>query len=299
MGTVLKISDLNKRYGHLQAVSDLSLEVEKGSVYGILGPNGSGKTTTLGIILGAIHATSGSFEWFGQPLNNRVFLRIGALLEQPNIYPYLSAENNLKIVADIKQRDYSNIGEMLTLVNLHERRKDKVKNYSFGMRQRLVIASALLCNPEVLVLDEPTNGLDPQGIADVRDLIRRVAERGITIVIASHLLDEVEKVCSHVAILKSGMVLATGAVRNVLSSNSTVELAAENEPLLLSALAELSYLKDISHDGRLLTAKLLDETITGERINRDLMEKGIILSHLLLRKQSLESYFLDLTKNKN
>ncbi|MEO8148503.1 MAG: ABC transporter ATP-binding protein [Bacteroidia bacterium] len=297
MEHVLTINNLNKKYGNVQAVRNLSLQIEKGSVFGILGPNGSGKTTTLGIALGVIKPTSGSFEWFGKPLNKAALLRVGAILEQPNIYPYLSAVNNLKITADIKHTKYDRIDEVLQLVDLYDRRNDQYKNFSLGMKQRLAIASALINNPEVLVLDEPTNGLDPQGIAYVRELINKIAQQGTTILLASHLLDEVEKVCTHVAVLKRGETLLTGSVADVLSANASVELAADDENKLMEALIKLAYLTaPKKNQSKKITATLTDKNITGARINSDLYQSGVILSHLQIKKQSLESYFLEVTQ---
>lgn len=298
MEQVLTIENLNKNYGSLRAVNNISFQIEKGSVFGILGPNGSGKTTTLGMLLGVTHPSSGSFSWFGQPLSKKTLQRIGAILEQPNIYPYLSAVNNLKIVCDIKEANYNRIDEVLKLVDLYDRKNDKYKNFSLGMKQRLAIASALVNNPEVLVLDEPTNGLDPQGIAQIRDIINKIAEQGTTILLASHMLDEVEKVCSHVAVLKRGEVLFSGPVHEVLGDNTTVELAADDETLLYEALAKLPYVKSVTKSpGKRMVASLNDASISGARINRDLQSLGIVLSHLVARKKSLEAYFLEVTKN--
>lgn len=299
MTQVLNISNLNKKYGNVHAVRNLNLTIEAGSVFGILGPNGSGKTTTLGIALGVIKPTSGSFSWFGKPWSKDSMLRIGAILEQPNIYPYLSAVNNLKIVADIKNANYNRIDEVLQLVDLFDRKNDKYKNFSLGMKQRLAIASALINNPEVLVLDEPTNGLDPQGIAYVREIISRIASQGTTIILASHMLDEVEKVCTHVAVLKQGEMLITGAVSEVLSPNAFVELSADDNNRLMEVLPRITYLSSVKMNAnKKVVATLIDKSITGARINADLYENGIVLSHLLIKKQSLESYFLEVTKGK-
>ena len=230
MESVLSIQHLNKHYGRLHAVNDLNLEVPRGSVFGILGPNGSGKTTTLGMLLDVLSVDSGAFYWFGKPSNKAVRKRIGAILETPNFYPYLNAVRNLKIVADIKGAPYDQIGEVLKRVGLYERRNDSFKTYSLGMKQRLAIAGALLNNPEVLVLDEPTNGLDPQGIAEIRELIVRISQEGVTILLASHLLDEVEKVCTDVAVLKKGQLLFLGKVDQVLGDRDTTlfEVASED-----------------------------------------------------------------------
>lgn len=298
MEHVLSIDNLNKNYGSLKALKNLSFNIDRGSVFGLLGPNGSGKTTTLGIILGVTHATSGSFSWFGKPLSKETLLRVGAILEQPNIYPYLSAVNNLKVVADIKGTDFNRIDEVLNLVGLYERRNDKYKNFSLGMKQRLAIAAALLNNPEVLVLDEPTNGLDPQGIAHIREIINKIAQTGTTILLASHMLDEVEKVCTHFAVLKKGETLITGAVAEVLGDNTSVELTCDDETKLAEALTKLTYIKSVNRNqNKKFTVTITDKAITGAHINADLYEQGVILSHLNLRKKSLESYFLEVTKN--
>ncbi|MBA3649347.1 MAG: ATP-binding cassette domain-containing protein [Chitinophagales bacterium] len=297
MPSVLKISSLHKFYNHVHAVNDLTLTIEPGNIFGILGPNGSGKSTTLGIILGVIHASSGSFTWFEKPFSKEALLRIGALLEQPNIYPYLSAVNNLKISCDIKNIPYSGIDGVLQTVGLSNRRNDLFKNFSFGMKQRLAIASALLNQPEVLVLDEPTNGLDPQGIADVRNLIRSIALQGTTIILASHMLDEVEKVCTHVAVLKQGEVLISGLVNEVVNENASVEFCADDELQLVEAMHHLSYLRNITKTSQgIFSAALAEPGITGSRINQDFFEKGICLSYLSFKKKTLESYFLEITK---
>lgn len=215
---ILDIHTLSKRYGSIQAVDKLSLQVEKGSIYGLLGPNGSGKTTTLGMVLDVIRPTSGSFSWFGQPASPATKKRVGALLETPNFYPYLTARRNLEIVAEIKGASHSRIAEVLHLVGLSQRMHTTFKGFSLGMKQRLALASSLLNDPEVLVLDEPTNGLDPEGIAEVRELILKIAAEGKTVILASHLLDEVEKVCTHVAVLQKGVLRAQGPVSTVLAA---------------------------------------------------------------------------------
>ena len=207
METILEISHLYKNYGKIKAVQDLNLQVESGTVFGLLGPNGSGKTTTLGIVLDVVHKTKGEFRWFGMPPTNNSRKKIGAILEAPAFYPYLSAVENLKIVAQIKNTPFDRIELVLEKVGLLDRRNDRFQTYSLGMKQRLAIGSALLSDPLVLLLDEPTNGLDPQGIADVRELILKISAEGKTIILASHLLDEVQKVCSHFAVLNKGQML--------------------------------------------------------------------------------------------
>lgn len=293
METVLSIKNISKRFGHIQAVDNLSLEVEKGNVYGILGPNGSGKTTTLGIILDIINANSGDYYWFGKPPSKESRKRIGSLLESPAFYPYLSAVRNLKIICDIKGLPYNLIDKILEKVGLAERRNSKYNTYSFGMKQRLAIAAALLGDPEVLILDEPTNGLDPQGIAEIRELILRIASESKTIILASHMLDEVQKTCSHVAILKRGRILFTGDVNEVLVDTAYLELASDDMDLLYNVLSEYDKIESIEKDGnRLIVA--FKTNINSSEINNYLFSKGICLSHLALRKKSLEKHVLEL-----
>ncbi|MBS1573854.1 MAG: ATP-binding cassette domain-containing protein, partial [Bacteroidetes bacterium] len=211
METVLSLSNITKSYGPVRALKNVSFNVPEGCVFGILGPNGSGKTTLLSIILDVLKANNGSFLWFGQPGSPDQRKKIGSLLETPNFYHYLSAIDNLKVTQSISGRGtVENIDAVLKKVKLYERRKSRFKTYSLGMKQRLAIAATLLGDPKVLVFDEPTNGLDPVGIAEIRELIIELRNSGHTIIMASHLLDEVEKVCTHVAILKTGELLTTG-----------------------------------------------------------------------------------------
>lgn len=289
----LKISSLTKHYGKVKAVQALDLEIGKGTVYGILGPNGSGKTTTLGMVLGVTQPTSGNFEWFGQPPSNQHLKRIGAILENPIFYPYLTGVANLKIVADIKGISYDKIPGVLDQVGLSERGKSKFKTYSLGMKQRLAIGAALLGNPEVLILDEPTNGLDPEGIADIRTMIREIGDSGITIILASHLLDEVEKVCSHVAVLRRGQLLFSGPVNDVLTKEPEVQIASNDMEALENLLRDWPLVQTIRKDnGHLfITGK---ESIPPEMLNQYVFDQGMVLSHLSLKKTTLEESFLEL-----
>ncbi|MBR9919323.1 MAG: ATP-binding cassette domain-containing protein [Bacteroidetes bacterium] len=293
--SVLRIDQLTKNYGAIRAVDHLSLTVEAGNIYGILGPNGSGKTTTLGMILGITHPDSGSFSWFDSPDPHSARRRIGALLETPNFYPYLNAVDNLKIVAAIKGRGEEAIEEHLRLVRLHERRHSKFKTYSLGMKQRLAIAGALVGDPDVLIFDEPTNGLDPEGIAEVRETLMKIAARGKTVIMASHILDEVEKICSHVAIIKRGKLLATGTVGAILSNNVTVEIGAADIQALKRLIQEEEELHFVSESGDRL---ILDAEagFSAERINEVAFKQGIILTHLSVKQRSLESEFLEITR---
>jgi ABC-2 type transport system ATP-binding protein len=295
--TILKISNLNKIFNkHLHAIKNISFEIKKGNVYGILGPNGSGKSTTLGIVLNVVNKTSGDFEWFGGKVATHDALRkVGAIIERPNFYPYMTAKENLELVCKIKETPFSKVDEKLELVGLLERKNDKFRTYSLGMKQRLAIASALLNDPEILILDEPTNGLDPQGIRQIRDIIKIIASQGTTILLASHLLDEVEKVCSHVVVLRKGEMLYQGTVHNMIENNSFFELKSNDIVQLKSILDQQSFVeKTIEEDGKLLV--LLKQDIAAQDLNSYLFEQEIVLEHLVKRKNSLEEQFLELTK---
>ena len=237
--TILTINNLTKKFGYLTAVKDLSFTINKGNVYGILGPNGSGKSTTLGIVLNVVNKTHGDFNWFDGTVDTHEALKkVGAIIERPNFYPYMTAAQNLKLVCKIKGVDTSKIEEKLEVVGLLDRKDHKFKTYSLGMKQRLAIASALLNDPEILILDEPTNGLDPQGIHQIREIIKNIAKNGTTILLASHLLDEVEKVCSHVVVLRKGEKLYSGRVDEMISSHGFFELKTEKHQELLDFLVE-------------------------------------------------------------
>ncbi|MEO1049361.1 MAG: ABC transporter ATP-binding protein [Bacteroidota bacterium] len=292
METVLEIKNLTKRYGRITAVNELSLEVKRGEVFGILGPNGSGKTTTLGIILDVINSNGGGYQWFGQPGSKETRKRVGAVLESPIFYPYLTAVKNLEIVARIKEVPLDNIDKVLKQVGLYERRDYNFKTYSLGMKQRLSIASALLCDPEVMILDEPTNGLDPMGIAQIRDLIKDIAKSGKTIILASHLLDEVQKVCTHFAVLNRGKKLYQGLVEDVGKGAQEVEVRAEHDGLedVLKAYPKASSVK-FDSGSHIVTMK---EGGNSAELNAYLFEKGITASHLFTQKRTLEKQFLEI-----
>jgi ABC-2 type transport system ATP-binding protein len=296
--TILSIHNLNKRYGSLQALKNVSLEIKKGNVYGILGPNGSGKSTTLGIVLNVVNKTSGEYSWFGGKLQTHEALKkVGAIIERPNFYPYMTAEENLKLVCKIKNIDYSKITEKLELVGLNDRKNSKFSTFSLGMKQRLAIASALLNDPEILILDEPTNGLDPQGIHQIRDIIKQIAAKGTTILLASHLLDEVEKVCSHVLVLRKGQVLYSGLVDGISANEGYFELKADDTESLIRALnMHPAIEKTRITDGKVLV--YLKTKLESKDLNQFLFSNNICLSHLVKRKNSLEEQFLELTKNK-
>jgi len=296
--TILTIENLNKRFGPVHAVKNVSLEIKKGNVYGILGPNGSGKSTTLGIVLNVVNKTSGEYRWFGGAMETHEALKIvGAIIERPNFYPYMTAQENLELVCKIKGTPNTKVIEKLEVVGLLDRKDSKFRTFSLGMKQRLAIASALLNDPEILILDEPTNGLDPQGIRQIRDIIKTIASQGTTILLASHLLDEVEKVCSHVLVLRKGEILYSGKVDGMISNEGFFELQSDNLNELKSALQNHPSIEKIEmEEGKLVV--YLKLALEAKDLNKYLVDKGIYLNHLVKRKHSLEEQFLQLT-NKN
>ena len=301
MSSILSIRSVTKFYSRIRALHEVSFEVPPGSVFGVLGPNGSGKTTLLGIVMDVLKPTGGTYSWFGEPPSEKQRRKIGTLLETPNFYHYLSGERNLRIAAAIKERGVEDIPRVLDMVKLTERKDSKFSTYSLGMKQRLAIASCMLGNPSVLVFDEPTNGLDPVGIAETRETIRHLAREGKTIVLASHLLDEVEKVCTHVAILQRGQLLMAGDVREVLMSEDIVELGAGSDlsGRLMEILAGWPGVRQIRpYEGLVQVFFEGGKTPDMRELNRFCFEKGIVLNHLQLRKRSLESKFMEITNEK-
>jgi len=294
--TILSIQNLNKRFGTLQAVKNVSLEIHKGNVYGILGPNGSGKSTTLGIVLNVVNKTSGEYSWFGGSMpTHEALKKVGAIIERPNFYPYMTAKGNLELVCKIKGIPSTKVNEKLELVGLLDRMNSKFSSFSLGMKQRLAIASALLNDPEILILDEPTNGLDPQGIHQIRDIIKLIASKGTTILLASHLLDEVEKVCTHVLVLRKGEILYSGKVDEMTSNQGFFELQSNDNSTLKSTLEQHPAVEKINEENDKIVV-YLKSSLEAADLNRYLFEKGIVLNHLVKRKNSLEEQFLELTK---
>lgn len=295
MEKILRINKLSKRFGRIQAVDKLDLAVDKGQVYGILGPNGSGKTTTLGMILDVVAPDEGRFQWFDHTDTVEARKQIGAILETPCFYPYLTAVQNLRITAHIKKCGTGNIDSVLKQVGLFDRKDDKFKTYSLGMKQRLSIGSALLSDPPVLILDEPTNGLDPEGIAEVRDLIKDVAASGKTIVMASHLLDEVQKVCSHFCVLRKGKKLHEGNVGETLGEINKVEVAAEDMPKLESIIKIFPGKTEYQNNGSSILVTINEDT-TATTLNNYCFENGITLKRLFTHRNSLEQEFLKILR---
>ncbi len=292
---ILSINNLTKQFGSLTAVNNLSLDIPQGTIFGILGPNGSGKSTTLGILLGIIHATSGTFSWFNAPNQAKQRQNIGTLLENPNFYPYLNAVQNLKITCLIKDVPFNNIDRVLELVKLADRKKSKIKTFSLGMKQRLAVANALLADPEVLVLDEPTNGLDPQGIKEMREIILEVGQQGKTILLASHILDEVEKTCSDVAILKKGNLLSVGSVETIIGKGNRVKLTTDQIEKARSLLSDCYFVKQIKILNEKQLLVFINEIGSSFLLNKYLMEQNLIVEEIYEVKHTLEDQFLKLT----
>jgi ABC-type multidrug transport system ATPase subunit len=287
---ILEVTDLDKKYKKVHALGGISFQVERGQIFGILGPNGSGKTTTLAILLGILKANKGAFSWFGNGTEAVNRKRIGALLETPNFYPYLNAIDNLKIVAKIKEISdpMPAIESALAKVGLSERAKSKFKTYSLGMKQRLAIGAALLSDPEVLVLDEPTNGLDPMGIVDIRRIILGLKEQGKTIVIASHILDEMEKICTDVIIMRKGKVISEGKLKDIIQDKEHVFIRS-SEIAKIRELLGTDLLRVVSEQDSLLE---FTSNLSSQEINKKLASAHIYCEEIFVKKQSLEQSFL-------
>ncbi len=293
---ILQTEQLTKRFSkRILAVDGLDLQIPKGQVFGLLGPNGSGKTTTLGMILGVVSRTKGSYNWFGEGDDYKLRKRIGAILEQPNFYPFLSARQNLIVHSRIKDIRKPDIDGLLRMVGLYERRNDPFKTYSLGMKQRLAIASAMLADPEVLIFDEPTNGLDPQGIAEIRQLILNIRDMNKTILLASHLLDEVQKVCSHFAVLRKGKKIYSGSVKDALESTNSVAVSADNMVLLVQTISSCPGVMSMERDGDILKLQI-EEAWSVAAINTYLVEHKVAVNYIQQKRSSLEEKFLEILK---
>jgi ABC-2 type transport system ATP-binding protein len=295
--SILTVENLSKFYGPIQALKNVSFSVPEGTVFGILGPNGSGKTTTLGTITNILKPTSGSYRLFDEPASAASRRKIGSLLETPNFYHYLSGKKNLEIAAEIKQHGKEDIDHVLETVDLTQRKNSKFSTYSLGMKQRLAIASCLLGNPNVLIFDEPTNGLDPVGIAEIRELMKELHRQGKTIIMASHLLDEVEKVCTHVAILKKGELITSGKVNEILSGEDIIEVAASDNKKLFEILLKMDANIKIIDEGSVIKIFFPPGKADLAAVNTYCFNNGIILNHLILKRKSLEARFFELTNN--
>ncbi|MFP3860673.1 MAG: ABC transporter ATP-binding protein [Bacteroidales bacterium] len=292
---ILQVDNLSKHYGRLRALHNLNLNVPKGSVYGLLGPNGSGKTTTLSIALGVLKPGSGKYFWFGGPPSSEARLRIGSLVEDPYFYPYLTLNDNLKIVARIRNVSDGEINNVLGLTDLLKRKYSRVKNLSAGLKQRLGLAAALLGEPEVLVLDEPTKSLDPEGFSDLREIIREQSQKGTTVILASHILDEVEKVCSHVGILKAGELIREGKVDDILGASEIYYINSATKDKLISLLKESYMVKKYEPQNNDIKV-LLNKGYSASDLNQMAFGNGVVLNKLEVKKNTLEKEFLELIK---
>ena len=294
---VLRTIGLSKRFGRFDAVKDVNLELRRGEVFGFLGPNGAGKSTTVSMILGLIAPTSGSVELFGMKQDgNRwpALRRIGAIIEEPAFYPYLSGWKNLEVLRrTIGGIPVSKITEVLERVNLLDRAKDQYGHYSMGMKQRLGIASTLLRDPELIILDEPTNGLDPAGTKEIRDLIPCLAHESRAVMLCSHLLHEVEMVCDHVAIIQKGTVIRNATIKELLSQGNLFQIKTEKPDETLAILSALPWVKSAKRDGEYVVMDI--PAGSKGKVTQALAEKGIFASEMTNRTSSLEDVFLQLT----
>jgi ABC-2 type transport system ATP-binding protein len=294
---ILRTSGLTKYFGTLKAVDNLNLEIRRGEVFGFLGPNGAGKSTTVGMILNLVEPTSGTIEIFGRNLKDdpwAALRRIGAVIESPAFYPYLSGWDNLEALAiSIGNVTRAKITDVLERVNLLDRAKDKYGNYSLGMKQRLGIASTLLRDPELIILDEPTNGLDPAGVKEIRDLIPQLAHESRAVVLCSHLLHEVELVCSNVTIIKQGVTLVTDAVQQLVTRGQTLEIKVNDLAGAANLLSSLPWIKSVKIAGERLMVEMPPERAAD--VNQALAEHGLYASELVNRNTGLEDIFLQLT----
>ena len=297
MASILQVTGLTKKFGQLTAVDHLSFDIKKGHVYGLLGPNGSGKSTTLGMILNVVNKTSGDFKWFdGKISNSEALKRIGAIIERPNFYPYMTTRQNLNLVCKIKEISTETIEEKLALVGLLDRQHDKFKTYSLGMKQRLAIASALLNDPEMLILDEPTNGLDPKGIHEIRKIIKNIANKGTTIILASHLLDEVEKICNQVIILQKGKKIYEGPVNEMSIKKHWFEIQTDQIDKLIKILQNHPEIKDVVFNDNHIKVIPATDTLTGKDINQFLANQDLFIESIVKKQPRLEDEFLKITE---
>jgi ABC-2 type transport system ATP-binding protein len=294
--TIIETDALTKSFRKTLAVDGVSIKVERGQIFGFLGPNGSGKTTTIGMLLGIITPTAGSFRLFGggSPAElHAARQRIGATLEYPNFYPYLSGRDNLRIVANVKGKDRKQVEQVLDVVGMGKRAKQKFKAYSLGMKQRLALAATMLGDPELIVLDEPANGLDPEGMREIREIIIELGERGKTIFLSSHLLWEVERTCTHVAIIRHGQIVRQASIADITSGATIAGLRSTDLAALEIAVREYPGSITAALQDDMVVAELEDDDLAS--LNRYLSDRGVYLSHLGLVQRSLEDVFMELT----
>jgi len=295
--SILSVKNLTKTFGKRKAVDNLSFDIVGGEIFGFLGPNGAGKSTAIKSMLSLIRPDNGDIEIFGKSIRkyrNAALHGVGALVERPDFYEYLSAYQNLSLLAKMDKAPRNRIAEVLEIVGLTDRSEDKVKAFSQGMKQRLGIAQALLSNPKILILDEPTNGLDPRGMKEVRDLIRKLAQEGITILLSSHLLHEVEQICTTMAIINLGKLIKIGSVVELLNESDTyiTEIKAEPIQQTKKLLESLEYVSEVMEIDGLFKIRIAN--IDLKRLTRKLVNANIDISAIIPRT-SLEDYFLSIT----
>jgi ABC-2 type transport system ATP-binding protein len=297
--TVARTYDLTKKFGSITAVKDLNIEIAHGEVFGFLGPNGAGKTTTIGLLLGLLSPTSGKVEVFGEDIsvNAAVLKRVGSIVETSAFYPYLSGADNLRVLATIGGVNEQRIQSVLNIVGMADRAKHKYKTYSLGMKQRLGIAAALLSDPELILLDEPTNGLDPAGMKEVRELIVQLSGMGKTIFLSSHLLGEVEQVCTRVAIIKRGEVIAHGNVNELLQRGQRLQVIVSDTERAVEILKHVDWIHNVTARNNMIFLETSKENAS--RINEFLAKSNIFLSELKTVDSTLEDFFLEITQGGN
>ena len=294
---ILQTHNLKKYFGQVHAVDGISISVSRGQVYGFLGPNGSGKTTTIGMILGLLHPTAGSITMFADPLTpsqTRPLRRVGALVGAPSLVPFLSARKNLELLAQLNpELPSERVNEILEIVGLHDAADRRAGQFSSGMKQRLGLGMALLHKPELLILDEPTNGMDPAGMREIRNLITNLSDRGVTVFLSSHLLHEVEQICDQVAVLKQGKIIAEGEVKNLLGKMATVRVRVPSLLEAANCLRTLPAAKDVTPNG----TYLMVSGVSSQEVVAHLTANGIIPSEVSTGGPDLESIFLELTES--
>jgi ABC-2 type transport system ATP-binding protein len=294
---VLRTAGLRKQYGNVLAVQDVSIGVQRGDVFGFLGPNGSGKTTTVAMVLGLIAPTAGTVELFGQTTPDgryRALHRVGSIIESPAFYPYLSGRDNLRVVAKLRHVPAARIPQILDQVYLADRADRKYSAYSLGMKQRLAIGAALLNDPELLMLDEPTNGLDPEGMVEVRNLILHLAAQGKTIFLCSHLLAEVQQVCTRVAFINRGLIVKQGTTEDLLRSENSNYIEVNDVPRAIEVLRASGIIGEIRPEGRGLQFACAGAGDCAADAAAALIGAGIRLNRLQPVETSLESIYLQL-----
>jgi ABC-type multidrug transport system ATPase subunit len=299
--SVIQVNGLSKHFGALKAVDQLDFSVTEGEVFGFLGQNGSGKSTTIRMLLSLIHPTSGSIELFGKPLNkyrDQILEEVGAIIERPDLYPYLTAKEHLQLFAKLRNKHVgeNSIQDTLVKVGLADRSNDKVQTFSLGMKQRLGIAIALLHNPSLIILDEPTNGLDPQGISDIRNLIKQLAQQeGKTVLVSSHLLSEIEQMATQIMIIHKGKKVANGPIQKLLDPNKMiVHIKSTNDAQTLQIILSGSFSNYLLQRNDGIYLRLPDYEIP--LLNTALVNAGVGLIGVETRN-SLEDYFLQVTSN--